>query len=107
MNKDLFLQYIETDCDCKQDHLDIAVNRGLQRAKNDRFAARKMIILAAACVFTFIMCFTVNLEPFENLVSEYYRNWHQNMPGCAEKLDSSIIDMASNIKRNLGGEKCF
>ena len=104
MNKDPFLRYIENDRECEQDRLGIAVNRGLQRAKNDRFDSKKMLMLAAACVFTFVMCITVNLKPLKMAVEGYYLNWNKTMSGSTEILDGYISDIAGNLKKNLGGE---
>ena len=104
MNKDSFLRYIENDRDCEQDRLDTAVNRGLHRAKNDRLDSKKMFMLAAACVFTFVMCIIVNLKPLKMAVEGYYLNWNKTMSGSTEILDGYISDIASNIKKNLGGE---
>jgi len=104
MNKDSFLRYIENDRDCEQDRLDTAVNRGLHRAKNDRLDSKKMFMLAAACVFTFAMCITVNLKPLKMAVEGYYLNWNKTMSGSMEILDGYINDIAGNLKKNLGGE---
>ena len=104
MNKDSFLRYIENDRECEQDRLDIAVNRGLQRAKNDRLDTQKILMLAAACVFTFAMCITVNLKPLKMAVEGYYLNWNKTMSGSMEILDGYINDIAGNLKKNLGGE---
>ena len=61
-------------------------------------------MLAAASVFTLAMCFTVNLRPIKTAVDEYYRNWDKIPPGSVEVLDGYIKNIASNIKRYLGGE---
>ena len=104
MNRDSFLRHIENSRDCEQDRLDMAVNRGLRRAKSDRFDTKKLLMLAAASVFTFAMCFTVNLPPFKMAVDEYYRNWNKIPPGSAEVLDGYIKDIADNVMKYLGGE---
>jgi hypothetical protein len=104
MNKDSFLRYIENNRECEQDRLDIAVNKGLQRVKNDRLDSKKMLMLAAACVFTFAMCITVNLKPLKMAVECYYLNWNKTMLGSTEILDGYISNIASNLKKNLGGE---
>jgi hypothetical protein len=103
MNKDLFLRYIENDRDCKQNRLNIAVNRGISMAKNDRFDTKKLLMLAAAGVFSFALCFTVNFKPFAAVAEEYCRNWHKTMPGIAEILDGYINDIAGNVNKYLGG----
>ena len=104
MNEDLFLRHIEADRNCEPDCLGIAVNRGLIKAKNDRFAVKKALVLAAACVFTFTICITANMEPFKTAVERYYQSWHEKMPDSAEILDGYIIDIAGIIKTHLGGE---
>ena len=104
MNKDLFLQYIENDRDCNQNHLDKAVYRGINRAKNDRLDTKKLLMLAAACVFTFVMCTTANLKPLKMAVEGYYLSWNKTMLGNTVILDGYMSDIASIVKKNLGGE---
>jgi len=104
MNKDSFLRYVENNRDCAEDRLDEAVKKGLARAKNDRLDSRKLLMLAAASVFTVIMCFTVNLRPVKMAVNEYYRNWDKIPPGSVEVLDGYFKELAVNVKRYLGGE---
>jgi hypothetical protein len=104
MNDNLFLRYIENDRDCEQDRLDIAVNRGLHRAKNDRFDPQKLFLLAAAGVFTFAMCITVNLRPFTTAMEIYSRNRQKTMSGSSERLDGYIKDMAGIFEKYSGGE---
>ena len=104
MNRDSFLRHIENSRDCEQDRLNMAVNRGLRRARSDRFDTKKLLKLAAACVFTFTMCLTVNLQPLKTAVNEYYRNWNKIPPGSAEVLDGYIKDIADNVMKYLGGE---
>lgn len=104
MNSDSFLQYVENDRDCDQDRLDIAINRGLYRAKNDRIDLKKMLMLAAACAFTFAMFITVNLKPLKTAVEDYYLNWNKTMLDNTVILDGYISDIAVILKKNLGGE---
>jgi hypothetical protein len=104
MNKDSFLQYIGNDRDCEQDRLDIAVNRGLYRAKNDRLDTKKLFMLVAACVFTFVMCTTVNLKPLKTTVEGYYLSWNKTMSGNTEILDGYMSNIVSILQKNLGGE---
>ncbi len=102
MNKDVFLQFIENSRDCEQFQLDKAINKGINRAREDRFDSKKMLMLAAACVFTFVMCITVNLKPFQAAANEYYQNRNKHMPGSAEVLVGYINDVANNLKRFIG-----
>ena len=104
MNKDLFLRQIEKNCDCEQEKFDMAVNRGLHRAKNERFDPKKIITLAAASFVTFFMCVIVNLNPFEATVESYYKNMNKAMPGAAEALIGYLNDITENIVKHLGGE---
>jgi hypothetical protein len=104
MNKDSFLRYVEHNRDCDKDRLDGAVNKGLTRAKSERLDTKKLLMLAAASVFTVIICFTMNLQPVKMAVDEYYRNWDKIPPGSVEVLDGYIRELAINVKRYLGGE---
>jgi hypothetical protein len=104
MNKDSFLRYIENDRDCESERLDIAVNRGLYKGKNDRFDSKKLFMLVAACVFTFSTCTTVNLKPVKTAVESYYLSWNKTMSGNTEILDGYMSDIVSILKKNLGGE---
>lgn len=104
MNSDSFFRYIEDNRDCDQSRLDTAVNKGLTRAKNDRVYGKKLLLLAAACALSIIMCITVNLRPFTNAVEVYRQNWHRAMPGTAEILDNYIKDMTGILEKYLGGE---
>ena len=104
MNKEMFLQFIENDRNCEQEHLDIAVKKGLIKAKNNRFAPKKVLMLAAACLFTFIMCFTINLKPFKTVTEIYYQNWHKNMPDSSQILNDYLADIIINVNKYLGGE---
>ena len=103
MNKDLFFQLIENNCDCKQDRLDFAVNKGLQKAINGRVDFKKILMLTAAFVLTFSMCFTVNIRPLKVAVEVYYMNWNKTMSGNMEILDGYMVNATSNIKKHLGG----
>jgi hypothetical protein len=104
MNKNEFLRRIESSRDCEQGRLDEAVKKGLARAKSERFDSRKLLMLAAASVFTLIMCFTVNLRPVKAAADEYYRNWNTIPPGSVEVLDGYLRELAVDVKRYLGGE---
>ena len=104
MNEKSFNQYVEKDRDCDNDRLDGAVKLGLARAKSERLDSRKLLMLAAASVFTVIMCFTVNLRPFRMAVEDYYRSWDKIPPGSVEVLDGYIKELAVNVRRYLGGE---
>jgi len=103
MNKELFLQLVDNNCDCKQESLDIAINRGLQRAKNDRVDAKKILSLTVAFVLTISLCFTVNLKPLKMVMEDYYLNWNKSMSDKIKILDGYIVNIASNIEKHLGG----
>ena len=104
MNKDLFLKCIENSRDCDQNQLDVAVNKGLRRAKNDSFDTKKIFMLAAASIFTFVMCITINIMPFSTTIERYYRSREKIMPGSSEKLNSYIKDITVNLEKYLGGK---
>jgi len=104
MNKERFLQLIESDCDCNQDCLEIAVNRGFKRAVDDRVDIKKILTLAVAFVLTFSMCFAVNTKPLKTVVESYYLNWNKTMSGNIEILDDYLVEKTSNIKKHLGGK---
>jgi hypothetical protein len=104
MNKDLFLRHVENSRDCDQERLDTAVNRGLRRAKNDKFDTKKLFMLAAAGIFTFAMCITINIMPFSTVVERYYRNREKTMPGSSEMLNTYIKDITVNLEKYLGGK---
>jgi hypothetical protein len=104
MNKDLFLRHIGNSRDCDQAQLDVAVNRGLRRAKNDRLDTKKIFMLAAAGIFTFTVCITINIMPFSTAVENYYRNRQKTMPGSSEALNSYITEITVNLEKYLGGK---
>jgi len=104
MNKELFLQLVESDCNCNQDSLEIAVDRGFKRAVDDRVDTKKILTLAFAFVFTFAMCFTVNTRPLKMAVEGYYLNWNKTMLGNIEIFDSYLVEKTNNIKKHLGGK---
>ena len=104
MNKETFLEFIANSRDCEQLLLDTAINRGLNKAKNDKLDFKKIFMLAAACVFTFVMCISINLTPFKAGVEAYYQNRNNAMPGSAEVLDGYVNDIVSYFKRFIGEE---
>jgi hypothetical protein len=104
MNKDSFLRYIENDRDCEQGRLDMAVNKGLHRARSDRFDSRKLFMLAAAGVFTCVLCININSIPFSAVVERYYQNRQKIMPGSSEMLNGYIKNIAGNLEKYLGGK---
>jgi hypothetical protein len=103
MNKESFLSYVENTRDCEETKLDVAVNKGLRKAKNDRTDFRKVLMLAAACVFTIAMCFSVNLRPIRSVAEGYYRNRSAIMSDSSELLDGYIKNIADTILFYLGG----
>ena len=103
MTNDSFLRHINKNRDCNNALLDNAVSKGLSRAKSERLDSRKLLQLAAACVFTVALCFAVNLKPFESLTEKYRQNWIETMPGTAEALDGYINAIANSLEKYLGG----
>jgi len=104
MNKDVFLKCIEDSRDCNHTKLDDAVNRGLRRAKNDRVDAKKVFMLAAASVFTFVLCITINLMPYSTVVERYYQNRQKIMPGSSKILNGYIKDITAHLEKYAGGK---
>jgi hypothetical protein len=103
MNKESFLSYVENNRDCEERKLDAAVNRGLYKAKDDRTDFKKLLMLAAAGVFTLAVCFSVNLMPVKLAAEEYYQRRSAMMPGSSEALEGYINDINNTIKRYFGG----
>ena len=104
MNKDLFLQYVEENRDCEKDRLEMAIKKGLNKAKNNRIDPKKLSALAAACIITFFMCVMANFNPFQAEVEEYYKKQNKAMPGASEVLTIFYNDITDNIVKYLGGE---
>jgi len=102
MNNDAFLRLISDSRDCEQSQLSKAINKGLNRARNDRLDSKKILMLAAACLFTFVMCITSNLRPFQEAADGYYQYRNNSMPGSTEVLAGYINDIAGNLKRFIG-----
>ena len=103
MNKDSFLSYVENTRDCGETMLDAAVDKGLRKAKNEQTDFRKILKLAAACVFMTVMCFSVNLRPIRSAAAEYYQSRSAMMSDISEVLDGYIKNMADTIVFYLGG----
>jgi len=103
MNEEPFLSYVENTRDCEETKLDAAINRGLRKAKDDRIDFRKLLTLAAACVFTLAVCFSVNLRPVKLAAEGYYQSRSAMMPGSGEVLDGYIKKITDTIVFYLGG----
>ena len=102
-NKEAFLSYVENTRDCEESRLNAAVSRGLRKAKNEQTDLRKVLMLAAACVFTVVMCFSVNLRPVKLAAEGYYQSRSTMMSGSSEVLDGYIKNIADTIAFYLGG----
>ena len=103
MNKESFLSYVENTRDCEESRLDAAVNKGLRKAKNERTDFRKVLMLAAASVFTVVMCFSVNLRPIRSAVEGYYQGRSAMMSDSSEMLDGYIKNITDTIVLYFGG----
>ena len=103
MNKDSFLSYIENTRDCGEERLDAAINKGLRKAKSEQMDFRKVLMLAAACVFTVAICFSVNLRPVKLAAEEYCQSRSAMMSGSSEALDGYIKNIADTIVFYFGG----
>lgn len=84
--------------------LDIAVNKGLCKAKSDRLDLKKLFALTAACALTAALCFAVNLKPFNAAGDGYLKHRTLMIQGSAETFDSYIADIASNMNRLFLGD---
>jgi len=102
MNKESFLSYVENTRDCEETMLDTAISKGLRKAKNERTDFRKVVMLAAACVFTAVMCFSVNLRPIRSLADGYYQSRSAMMSDSSEMLDGYIKNITDTIVFYLG-----
>jgi len=103
MNKESFLSYVENTRDCEVIKLDAAVNKGLRKAKDDRTDFRKVLMLAAACVFTAVICFSVNMQPVRLAAEKYYQSRSAMMSDSSELLDGYIKNLADSILFYLEG----
>jgi hypothetical protein len=103
MNKETFLSYVDSTRDCEESRLDAAVNKGLYKAKNDRTDFRKVLMLVAACVFTVVICFSLNLRPIRSAAEKYYQSRSAMMSDSSELLGGYIKKIADTIVFHLGG----
>jgi hypothetical protein len=103
MNKESFLSYVENTRDCEESRIDAAVNKGLRIAKNERIDSKKVLMLVAACVFTIVMCFSLNLQPVRSAAEKYYQSRSAMMSDSSELLDGYIKNLADYILFYLGG----
>jgi hypothetical protein len=99
MNHDGFLRFVEGDRGCGEGKLDAAVNAGLRRARTQsgRVDSRPLLMLAAASVFTLVLCFTTQLRMFEPVSEQYYQARNKTMPGAGAALDTYAKDIAEKI----------
>ena len=102
-NKGSFFSYVENNRDCEETRLDDAICKGLRKAKNERTDFSKVLMLAAACVFTLAVCFSVNLRPIRSAADEYYQSRCAMMQGSSEVLDGYIKNIADTVVFYLGG----
>jgi chloramphenicol 3-O-phosphotransferase len=103
MKKDLFQAYVENTRDCDAPLLDIAVNKGLRKAKSERIDYRKVFSFAAACAATAALCFTINTAPVREaaLKMVYYHN--PMSQEASEILYGYFIDISNIVSQYLGG----
>jgi hypothetical protein len=81
------------------------VAKRASQGDEESFAAlcNESLALAAACAFTFIVCFAVNLRPIKSAAEYYYRSRSAMMPGSAEVLEGYVKDITDTIESYLGG----
>jgi hypothetical protein len=80
-----------------------SANKGLRKAKNEQTDFKKVLMLVAACVFTVVMCFSVNLRPIRLAAEGYYRSRSAMMSDSSELLNGYIKNLADTILFYLGG----
>ena len=103
MKTDLFMKYVEASRDCDAALLDIAVNKGLLRAKDSSFDYKKLVSLAAACVVTAAVCFLVNMEPVKIAAFNFVHESSNMTESGLVTLHGYLNDIANTIIKYLGG----
>lgn len=102
MNKNLFFQYVDNTRDCDTALLNIAVQKGLYRAKNDKPDIKKLFCLAAAYAVTAALCVSLNTAPFKTASESYLLGRSNTIQGSAEALDNYAKDISNSIIKYLG-----
>jgi hypothetical protein len=105
MNMDAFLKYVARTRDCDAMLLDIAVGKGLNRAKNCRPNQRnhiKLVRLAAAVAVSAALCAIMYTEPFIDAVSALLRGGSLVTQSDAETLGLYISDFFGAVIEHMG-----
>jgi hypothetical protein len=102
MNIDDFLKFIERTRDCDAMLLDIAVSKGLNRAKNDRLNHSRLIRLAAAVVVSAALCLMMYSELFSDAASGLLRGSNMMTQSDTETLGLYISDFLDTVIKYLG-----
>ena len=103
MKNEIFRKYVEGSRDCDAALLDIAVNRGLHRAKGNTIDYRKLINLAAAFAATAALCFVVSMKPVRAAAAVYMRDNSTITESGEEALSGYLTNIANTIIYYLGG----
>jgi hypothetical protein len=102
-NRESFVQYVERTRDCGAGLIDIAVQKGIHRAKSDRLDPRKLYRLAVACAVTAVLCLAVNLTPVKAAAEGLLRANSLVTHSGAVALQGRLNDAANTMHKYLGG----
>lgn len=103
MNQEAFKQYIEKTRDCDAAHLDLAIKKGLHRAKSEKLDYRKLVSLAAMCAATAVLCIALSLEPVKMAASDFRLRNSPVTQSTSEALVGYVNDMTHTLIKYLGG----
>ena len=99
---DAFIKFIKHARDCDAALLDIAVRKGMNRAKNDRLNYSKLIRLAAAVMVSAILCVIMHSELFRGTAYGLLRGGNLMTRSGAEALCLHIRDFFDTVINDLG-----
>ena len=103
MDRGNFAESIERMCDCDAKLIDIAVQKGIRRAKNDKFAPDKLFRLATLCAATAALCFAMSATPAKAAASRFLLNGGVMTQENADAFYEYSHDLANTIIEYLGG----
>ena len=103
MKTDLFIKYVENSRDCEEALLDIAIKKGMRRAKDYAFDYKKLVSLAAAIVVTAVLCLAAKMEPIKTAASTFVNVSDLTTESGSIILHGYITDIVNTIMRYLGG----
>ena len=103
MKTDEFITFVERTRDCDAALLDIAVKKGIARAKSDRIDLRMIFRLSAACAITAALCIAFNSGLFTAAASGYLNESSFITQSGSETLHGYFNDFFDTAKEYLGG----